>query len=378
MPEETNESDWGKMTPEQQQADVDKGVEEVRGATAAGPDEDAGSEEGGKTTEKTEKTEKKETTGDGDETSAAADAAAGETSESADGEEAEDGAEDGAKEGAEESEAKWLDDDTRDFVATIGGLTEEDLAGLHSREELDCVLRVINRKAFEAGRAVLGELGGQQDAQASRKEEADRQAKAREAEQQARQRGDDVLADLAKFKLPEDFDEAAVKPLNAFVEAASAEIRNLRSEVAGFKEERQQEAAGDIRRRALDSLHSLGHKDLFGEPGKAPTADQAANIAKAIDAHVVHANGLFAMGRQAAPTPAFLKAAVQLAFGDQLSKQQQRQLTEKLTKQSAKRTGGTAAKTLPRRKASQSKLEEVTSDPEIDKLFKDLVSEKSG
>jgi hypothetical protein len=364
---EANESDWGAMTPEQREADVDQALGELQEAR----DEAAGVASA-KPEEKPEETKQTtETTGKGEETPAVTDAAADDGDDS----EEEEGSEAGQGEGedGEGSESDWLDAETRDFATTMG-LTEEDLATLSSREDLDRVVRIIDRKAFETGRQLLA--GDGQGGGAERKEPPEKKEPPAARKETPGETGD-LLADLAKFKLAEDFDEAAAKPINAFVEAASTEIRNLRNEIAGFKQEREQEAAADVQRRALDSLHSLGHKELFGESGKPPTKEQAANIAKAIEEHYVHANGLFAMGRQAAPTPAFLRAAVRRAFGDQIFKQEQQQRIEKLKKQSQKRTGGGASKPLPRRK-SKDTLEELVTDPDIDKRFNELVSERSG
>jgi hypothetical protein len=188
----------------------------------------------------------------------------------------------------------------------------------------------------------------------------------------------DPLADLSQFKLDEELGADDAPKLTKAFAAVTAELKELRAWRTATEQQGRQQAVIVLRQQAVASLHSLGNAELFGKPDEKPTKEQVANIEKAIDAHFIHARGLIAMGRQVAPTPAFLKAAVNLAFGDQLSKQQKRQITDKLRKQSARRTGGGAAKTLPRSPGSQSKLEEVVTDPDIDKLFNDLVSERKG
>jgi hypothetical protein len=330
------EKEWGDMTDEEKQADVDALVEEAQAKERAEsvPDDEP------------EETKLPEDSGAGDETPADADAA-------------EETEPQGSDETPDEDESEWLDDSTRGF-ATSMGLTEEDLESLTSREDLDRVLRIIDRKAFEAGKAAMGK-----PPEAPLKQEPEKPK-------------EDVLTDLEKFKIGDDFDPGAAEPINKFVEAAAAEIRSLRSDLAGLLQQREQEAADSIRRQALESLHTLGHKELFGEPGKQPTREQAKNIARAIDAHLIHAAGLFAMGRQAAPTPDFLKTAVRMEFGDQISKTEQRLRIEKLKKQSARRTGGVSSKTLQGRKSGQSMFEAIKEDPDIDKLFNELVSERSG
>mgnify|MGYP001329823755 FL=1 len=342
-----NASEWGRMTPEQREAEVDQGVEQAREARIDGAI--ASGEYRPPVAEKPEPEPAKTTTeqsAGGDETPAAGDAApAGE----------------GEAEGA--GAAEWLDDDTRDFAATMG-LTDDELAEFGSREELDRAMRIIDRKAYEAGKAPPPSPTKPIEKQPVQQEK-----------QPVVVEGD-PFADLSLYKLGEQFDEDAAKPINRFVDLAATAFRDLQNRLTQFEQRDQQRAADDLRRQAVASLHSLGNTEFFGKPGEKPTKEQVANIEKAIDAHFVHARGLLATGRQAAPTPAFLKAAVHLAFGDQLSKQQQRQLTEKLRKQSYKITGGGSGKALLRSTGDRAK--DLAADPELDALFSGLVKEARG
>jgi len=333
-----DDTDWGKLSPDQQKSSVDEAYAEVQAKrnpevaadVKAADTKVEGDEQDAETTT--------ETPADGDDDSVVGDAAP--PKETDEGEEGE-----GDK--GEPGSADWLDDDARE-IATAMGLNEEDLSEFGSREELDRVLRLMNRNAFDAGKAG-DESDRQAAAEAKRKEQAayqQQQDQRKQQDRQAQDQPDDPFADLAKFKLGDEFDQEAAKPLNDFVEAAGAEIRGLRSEVAQLKEERAHEAAAHIRTQALESLHSLGHTELFGKPGDRPTKEQAANIAKAIDAHLIQAEILIATDREVAPTPAFLKFAVGMEFEDELKKYQQKQLTQKLRKQSSRRTGGSAARSL--------------------------------
>lgn len=327
-------SDWGKMTPEERQADVDTLVEE----------------QGEPETPEAEKTEDTDTTDDGDEIPADADAA-GESDESPDEDEVAD---------------DWLDGETRDFASTMG-LTEEDLKSFSSREELDRVVRIINRKAFETGKAAL-------------KKASDAGAPVIPPEQEPKKpAASDVFDDLTGFKFGDQFDDDVAKPHNDFVEAIVADLRSVRADIAGLLQQRQEEQASGLHRQAVQSLHSLGYKELFGEPGKPPTKLEAENIKKAVYAHTVHAAGLLTMGwDEVEPSPKFMDIAAHMEFGDQISKHAQRQRIEKLKKQSARITGGLSSKTSTGRKPGQSPLEAVNTDPEIDKIFNQLVSERSG
>ena len=352
------ESEWGKMSPEERIADVDAAIEQIRSTapTESTPAEVAlygsvvGDEKPGQAAATPPETDE-ETTVAGDETPAGDDSAQAAT---ADGEGQDDDS------GTADD---WLDQDTHD-LATAMGLTDEDLSGFGSREELDRALRIIDRQAFEA---------------AKKPPEPAVQPPAKPAAPEVPKQPVTIFDDLSQFKLDENlFDEDAAKPINKFVETAAATIKDLQNRLARYEQNAIAQQHADLRSRALTSLHSLGHTELFGKPGEQPTKEQAANIEKALDAHWVHANGLLKTGRQPAPTPAFLKAAVHLAFGDQLTKQQQQQLTERLKKQSARRTGGSAAKPLPKARGTQSTLESVMSDPDIDAKFNSLITERTG
>jgi len=336
-------SDWGKMTPEEREADVDALVKE-----ATEPKSEAEEEPEPKT----------ETPGDGDETPADADAVEEEGDETPSGEgEAEDE--------EEEAPADWLDDEVRGLASTMG-LTNDDLEGLSSRDEFDRVLRILDRNVVAAGKAAKV---------ASAEEEAPPPA---EEPPETPPKAAGAMEDLSKFKIGEEFDPEVAKPLNDFMEAVGAELGGVTKALAGLLDQQKQAAADTVYRQAVESLHTLGHADLFGEPGKPATDAQTANINKAIDAHLIHAQVLAAKNKSAPPTPEFLKAAVRMEFGDQIFKKEQRQRTEKLKKQSARRSGGMPSKTVERPNPNLELVDRIKSDPELDKLFNDLVSERSG
>jgi len=246
------------------------------------------------------------------------------------------------------------------------GLTDEDLQEFSSREEFDRVLKILDRNVIAAGKVALEE------------EKAPAPETPVVPPPDTPPATDDVFGDLSKFKLGDEFAEDVAKPINDFMEAVASRMRGVTKDMAGILQQQEQAAVDSVYQQAVASLHTLGHKDLFGEPGKPPTQSQAANIEKAIDAHLVHAAVLSARNRPAPPTPEFLRAAVRMEFGDQISKNEQRQRTERLKKQSAKRTGGLPSRTIAGSKPSGSLVDRVKADPEIDKLFNDLVSEQSG
>jgi hypothetical protein len=329
------------MSPEQRQADVDNLYNQVQ-TERQQYETDAGLREPDPARTADEEPPTAHDSGAADETPGSADAAP--VVPKADDEEVQD----------------WRDAEVKD-LATAYGLDDVTLAALPNRDVLNHVLQAIDKKAFEAGKVPPT---GQQPPLAKA---AEKQAE-QPAAQQPSQAGD-PFADLSKFKLPEGGEEYdAVKNHNAFVEAAAAELKNLRTLVSGFQQQSQQSALANLQQRATASLHSLGFTDLFGEPGKEPTKEQAANIQKAMDAHFTHARGLLAQGRQPAPTPSFLRSAVQLAFGDALIQQTQKQFDERLKKQSHRISGGSARHAPSRMPTDrEARLEFLKhDDPEID------------
>ena len=101
---------------------------------------------------------------------------------------------------------------------------------------------------------------------------------------------DDALAKLEGIKWDDELGvEDAPKIRDAFA-AVVAELKHQRAELAEQKtfrgtlqQQQAQDAAQQSRTKAVESLHALGHKDLFGEPGGEPTAAQRANIEKALE-----------------------------------------------------------------------------------------------
>lgn len=348
----TDEPEWKSMSEEDKKESVREIRENLDAAREAAysPELQTAVAAESEPASEPEKTTNK-TTVKGDETPAVDDAAASDTT----GDEGDEGAD-------------WLDQDTRDFATTIG-LTSDELDEFESREELERALRIIDRKAFEAGKASTAAA----DKPAS-------EPTPKPAAKPADASKDDPWADVSRFKLPTgegEFDEAAARPFNEFVDVAGETIRALRQELAGIRQHRASEDAQRIRSEAVKSIHSLGHADLFGKPGEKLTAEQTANLEKALDAHFTHARGLIASGRNVAPTPAFLKAAVNSAFGDQIQKTEQRRMVDRMRKQSARRTGGSTGKGIaPPAATNKPKWEQVRE--KVNPLYRDLVSEGNG
>lgn len=313
---------WAEMSAPEREAyanDLHKGVVEERAAEAARdkekPAEPVEPPPPGRTRDETGRfTKQEETPANDDETPVVDDAAPAATPDK-----------------AKEDDRAWLDADTKD-LANAMGLSDDDLADFGSKAELDRALRIIDKQAYKA-------------AKEPPKPNGDAKPPAQPASVQ-QQRTDDALAKLEAFKLENELGADDAPKLNEAFAAVVAELKEQRAWRAETQKVEAQRSFQSLRAKAVESLHSLGHADLFGKPGEKPTKEQAANVEKALEAHFTHGRGLAARGGQPAPTPAFLKAAVNLAFGDQLIEKTKQEQLARLKKQSAKRTGG-GSTTLP-------------------------------
>jgi hypothetical protein len=254
-----------------------------------------------------------------------------------------------------EAETDWRNQEVKDLAAAYD-IDEETLAAMPSRDVLDIAFRAIDRKAFEAGKS------------ASKAPEA-KTPEAAPGKSDAPKPPVTVFDDLTNFALDEELGADDAPKIQKAIAAAAAELKELREWRSQMQQQQARQSFEQIRRDALTSLHSLGFTDLYGEAGKAPTKEQAKHIEEALDGHFTHARGLLAQGRQAAPTPAFLKAAVQLVHGELLIQSTKQQQLDRLRKQSARRTGGSTSKTLPPDLSKMTPRERALRDPEIAKAF---------
>lgn len=228
----------------------------------------------------------------------------------------------------------WLTPEVSE-QASAYGLTPDDLSEFGSRDELDRALRIIDRKAFAAGKSGAAPEPAKPLAATPATEGATQQAT------------NDALAQLEAFSLDDQLGADDAPKIRDAVKAITAELKEMRQFRGQLQQRDAQSAFSRIKTDFAASVDSLGHTELFGKPGER-TKEQAANMEKVFaDGHLPHARGLLAQGRQVAPNAAFAKAAVNLLFGDQLIDQAKQQQLTRLKKQSAKRTGGGSAKTLP-------------------------------
>ena len=236
----------------------------------------------------------------------------------------------------------WLDNELRG-LATAVGVPEKVLGEVGSRQELERMLSVIEQRAVEAGKK---QFPGESPKVEEKKPLVPAQSSTdAAAQQQAR--------DVSKYLMADAFDDGVTNPHNQFVKDTDARIAALEAMVQAKIQPVVERLANAEQNRGVQStmqqfdsaLDSIGHPELFGVAGER-TAEQLANAARVWDFHRAHVLGLMQQGRQGRTDKTFVSRAVQAEFGEQLTKQAQKQVTDKLKKQQSKIMGGPSGKAL--------------------------------
>ena len=247
------------------------------------------------------------------------------------------------------SSPKWINDDVKAEVAAYG-FSESDLSDFASREEFNRALRLLDKTALEAGRkaTVESEASKTRDekGQFVKKEEA----KPSSSEETTPKSGRYEIA-LSK----DMYDDEIVNEFTRMRDHYESRLEQLEShfmQVNANEEERQYDSYVD----------SLGHSDLFGKTGSESQQelDRRRDLHVAVKAQLI---GLERLGRPAELNNKLIERVANMVFADELSKKRLKQQTQKISKQSQLRQGGSPTKPLPAR-----------DDPrdEADRLYKEL------
>lgn len=244
---------------------------------------------------------------------------------------------------------KWVSDEVKAEVAAYG-IKESDLSDFTSREELDRALRLLDKAALDVGRkaTVENESGKTRNdkGQFVKKEES----KPEKSEEVASKSG------RYEISLSKDiYDDEIVNEFERMRDHYESRLEQLEShfmQVTANEEERQFDSYVD----------SLGHADLFGKTG----SESQQELERRRDLHVaVKAQliGLERLGRPAELNDKLIHRVANMVFADELSKKRLKQQTQKISRQSQLRQGGSPTKPLPAR-----------DDPrdEADRLYKEL------
>ena len=255
----------------------------------------------------------------------------------------------GEESGAAAEGPQWLTDDVKAEAAAYG-LEESELADFASREELDRALRLFDKTALEAGRKALAES----------EEGQVRNEKGQFAKKEA------PKADPPKEATPQDgryqvslspdlYDEEIIGEFNRMRDHYESRLEVLEAHFA--------EASASQEEQRFDSfVDSLGHADLFGTTGKESEQEleRRRDLNVAVKAQMI---GLAKLGRPAELSQHLISRVANMVFGEELGKKRLKQQTNKISKQSQLRQGGSPTRPIP-----------PSDDPraEADRLYREL------
>jgi hypothetical protein len=251
--------------------------------------------------------------------------------------------------GDESSFPDWVDDDVKAEVAAYG-IDESDLSDFASREELSRALRLIDKTALEAGRKATVE--GESNKTRNEKGKFVKKGESDTDESEAEKPKDGRY----QISLSKDiYDDEIVNEFERMRDHYESRLEALEShfmEVSAKEEERQFD----------NFIDSLGHSDLFGKTG----SESAKELERRRDLHVAVKAQLLGLERLGRPTKLDDKLVARVAdmvFSDELSKKRLKQQTQKISRQSQLRQGGSPTKPTP--------LREDPRD-EADRLYREL------
>ena len=254
------------------------------------------------------------------------------------------------------SSPKWINDDVKAEVAAYG-ISESDLSDFASREELDRALRLLDKTALEAGRKATVESetsnARDKDGKFVKKEEAKPSVSEEETPKSGRY-------ELSINK--DEYDDGLVDELTRMRDHYESHRERQETRLAQLESRFTEVDASEEERKFDSYVDSLGHSDLFGKTGD----ESQKELERRNDLHVaVKAQllGLERLGRPAELSDKLIERVANMVFATELSKKRLKQQTQKISRQSNGRMGGSPTKPLP-----------PSSDPrdEFDRLYKEL------
>ena len=241
--------------------------------------------------------------------------------------------EEDGEEPPETDQQDWFDnDEVRGLVSAIG-ISDEQLASFSSREELNRALMLLDHGVMQAGR------------QAAKQTPQEQQEQVPEGRQEAEPEGFDLGLD------PEEYGEEVVGQLGKLQQ--HFEERISRIEQAG-----QQQVAQAFNRQFDAVVDTLGHKDLFGETGK-ETSQQMDNRRTLRSEWKFYSAGRERHELATTLDNPLLSRVMQFAFAEHISKQQRKNLTQKITRQSQMRMGGSVTKPTDPKQSFEEKMDDL-------------------
>lgn len=255
----------------------------------------------------------------------------------------------GEKSSEKSSSPKWIDDDVKAEVAAYG-ISESDLSDFASREELDRALRLLDKTALEAGRKATVESEASKARDKDGKFVKQEEAKPSKSEESAPKSGRYEIS-LSK----DEYDDGLVDEITRMRDHYESRLERLESHFI--------QANASAEEMQFDNfVDSLGHSDLFGKTGKESEQEleRRKDLHVAVKAQII---GLERLGRPAELNENLISRVANMVFADQLNKKRLKQQTQKISRQSNGRMGGSPTKPLP-----------PSDDPraEADRLYREM------
>lgn len=234
--------------------------------------------------------------------------------------------------GSESKVAKWVTDDVKAEAAAYG-IDESDLSDFASREELERAFRLFDKTALDAGRKALAES----DETKARNEKGQFVKKEPEASEEQAPKSGRYEVSLSK----DLYDDEIINEFTRMRDHYESRLEALESHFAE-EQGKAQEAQFD---RFVDSL---GHPDLFGTTG----SESETELERRKDLHVAvtaQMIGLERLGRKTEWSKQLVDRVANMVFADELGKKRIKQQTQKMSRQSQLRMGGSPTKPQPPR-----------------------------
>jgi len=271
--------------------------------------------------------------------------------------------EDSAEEHKQGEQAQaWLTDEVRAELPRW--IADEDLSEFSGREELDRALSLMDRAALKAGR----EAGRKDDAeaapQARGRDDKFVQRQSKEPDADGASQPFEIDLDLSDFD--EDLGKKVKGALTGLRDHYEGRMKALDERFTTVEVESQARIAEAMETRFDAIVDSLEHADLFGHAGS-ESEKQLEARRKLFDEHHVYLTGLKALGRDARMDQASISRVLRMAFAEHISKQEQKNLTQRITKQSNLRMGVGAE-----RPAEQPFKGPLKNHPDVQREYKQL------
>lgn len=255
----------------------------------------------------------------------------------------------GEETGSESKAPKWLNDEVMAEAAAYG-IDEDDLSDFASREELEKVFRLFDKKALDAGRKAMVE--GEDGKTRNEKGQFVKDAETKKEESvESKNDGDRYEVSLSK----ELYDDEIVNEFTRMRDHYESRLERLESRLVDQDAKREESQFDGF-------IDSLGHVEIFGKTGNESKEElkRRQDLHVAVKAQMI---GLKELGHKVEFDDKLVARVANMVFAEELGKKRLKQHTQKVSRQNQLRQGGSPTKAQP-----------LGEDPraEADRLYKEL------